>query len=164
MLLRDFVVNDLKSAFNLSVQIVSPSVRRCGKAFKDSIFEGSQCNSAIGNTQSGFNTLFGGKPSQLTDNKDTTQTVNKLLFFEDVDVIFEDEADFYSQLIKLIGMTKVPIILTATSQYFVSKNLLPALHRAQLNYETIQYKVRRPESSELFVLTLFIYIFERFVS
>jgi hypothetical protein len=41
MLLRDFVVNDLKLAFNLSVQIVSPSVRRCGKAFKDAIFEGS---------------------------------------------------------------------------------------------------------------------------
>lgn len=41
MLLRDFVVNDLKLAFNLSVQIISPSVRRYGKAFKDSIFEGS---------------------------------------------------------------------------------------------------------------------------
>lgn len=63
--------------------------------------------------------------------------MNKLLFFEDVDVIFEDESDFYSQLTKLIGMTKVPIILTATSQLFISKNLLPTLHRAQLNYETI---------------------------
>jgi len=96
MLLRDFVVNDLKLAFNLSVQIISPSVRRCGKTFKDSIFEGSQCNSAIGNPQSGFTALFGGKLSQITEAKDTTQTVNKLLFFEDVDVIFEDESDFYS--------------------------------------------------------------------
>lgn len=49
MLLRDFILNDLKIAFNLSVQVISPSVRRYGKVFKDSIFEGSQCNSAIGN-------------------------------------------------------------------------------------------------------------------
>jgi len=96
MLLRDFVVNDLKLAFNLSVQIISPSVRRCGKAFKDSIFEGSQCNSAIVNPQNGFTALFSGRQSQITETKDTTQTVNKLLFFEDVDVVFEDESDFYS--------------------------------------------------------------------
>ena len=41
MLLRDFVVNDLKVAFNLNVQIVSPSVRRSTKTFKETIFEGS---------------------------------------------------------------------------------------------------------------------------
>jgi len=37
------------------------------------------------------------------------------LFFEDVDVIFEDESDFYSQLSRLISITKVPIILTASN-------------------------------------------------
>ena len=72
--------------------------------------------------------------------------MNKLLFFEDVDVIFEDESDFYSQLSRLISITKVPIILTASNYSFITKNLLPVLHRSQLNYETLQYNVRRPES------------------
>lgn len=167
MLLRDYIVNDLKGAFNLNLQIISPSVRRSAKTFKDTIFEGSQCNSAIGNTQNAFNSLFGNKQPQVstTENRqETTQTVNKLLLFEDVDVIFEDESDFYSQLTRLISMTKVPIIITATNQRFITENLLPVLHRSQLNYETMQYKIRRPESKELFALIALIFVFERSVT
>ena len=75
-------------------------------------------------------------------NQDSTQTVNKLLLIEDADVVFADEADFYSQLIKLIGMTKVPIIITATCQSYLSKNLIPLLQKSNLHFETLQYNAK----------------------
>lgn len=37
-----------------------------------------------------------------------------MLLFEDIDQVFNDEGEFHSQLLKLIGVTKVPVILTVS--------------------------------------------------
>lgn len=47
MLIRDFIMNDLKHQFNLSIQIVSPTVKRTATTFKMQIFDGSQSNAAF---------------------------------------------------------------------------------------------------------------------
>jgi hypothetical protein len=49
----------------------------------------------------------------------------KVLFFEDVDIMFDDEKEFlYPQLTKLIKETKVPIILSASSIDLLQNNLI----------------------------------------
>ena len=52
-----------------------------------------------------------------------------------MDVVFWDEADFYSQIMKLITMTKVPVVLTASSHQYVTRNLLGVLSRNQVPFE-----------------------------
>jgi hypothetical protein len=45
-LIRDFILNSMKNAHNLVIQVISGSRRRNANAFKLQIFEGSQCNVA----------------------------------------------------------------------------------------------------------------------
>ena len=61
------------------------------------------------------------------DQRQTTHS--KLLLLEDVDQVFADEPDFYAQLTKLLQVTKVPIILTASNQSYLSTHLLPLLRK-----------------------------------
>ena len=82
------------------VQLISGTRRRNATNFKLHIVEGSQSHAAYESS--------------------------KLLFFEDVDIVFKDEADFYPQLLKLLHMTKVPVVLSATSYI----HLLPIMERA----------------------------------
>lgn len=63
--------------------------------------------------------------------------MNKLIFLQDVDVVFTDEADFYSQIIKLLTMTKVPIILSASSHAYLANNLFPLLQRNSLQFDQV---------------------------
>ena len=44
---RDYILNELKNRYQLSVQVVSPSQRRCALLFRNQILEGSQCNAAL---------------------------------------------------------------------------------------------------------------------
>lgn len=61
-------------------------------------------------------------------NKEESEQVSqKILLFEDIDVVFNDENDFYSQLIKLLQVTKVPIIMTASNFEIVKRNLIEKL-------------------------------------
>jgi len=46
------------------------------------------------------------------------------LLFEDVDIIFPDEDEFYGLLSKLIPNSKVPIILTASDEDKIYNNLI----------------------------------------
>ena len=49
----------------------------------------------------------------------------KVLFFEDIDIVFEDEKEFlYPQLTKLIQASKVPIIMSASSADLIDANLI----------------------------------------
>ena len=45
-LIKDYVMNDLKYQFNLSIQAVSGSRRRNANMFKTQLFDASQCNAA----------------------------------------------------------------------------------------------------------------------
>ena len=47
LVVRDFIMNDLKPRFNLSVQDVSATVKRTASTFKQQIFDGSQCNASF---------------------------------------------------------------------------------------------------------------------
>ena len=74
-------MNELQHQFNLQVQVVNATIKRNSRTFNQNIFDGSQCNAALSN------------PFMATQT--TKQTVNKLIFLQDVDVVFADEADFY---------------------------------------------------------------------
>jgi hypothetical protein len=84
IMIRDFILNSMKNEHNLVVQVISGTRRRNANAFKLQIFEGSQCNAAY--YESGE---FEGQ-------------ARKVLFFEDIDVVFRDESEFYFQLVKLL--------------------------------------------------------------
>jgi hypothetical protein len=76
--------------------------------FKSTVFEGSQHTSVEKN----FKSMF----SSTASLPEEANGPLKLLFFEDIDIIFDDEKEFlYPQLSKLIQASKVPIILSATS-------------------------------------------------
>ena len=47
MLIRDFIMNELKHQYNLSIQTVSPITKRTAAMFQKQIFDGSQSNAAF---------------------------------------------------------------------------------------------------------------------
>ena len=47
LLIRDYILNDLKPRYNLTIQTISPTVRRTATHFKMHIFDGSQSNAAF---------------------------------------------------------------------------------------------------------------------
>ena len=47
LVVRDFIMNDLKQRFNLSIQIVEATMKRTAATFKSQIFDGSQCNASF---------------------------------------------------------------------------------------------------------------------
>lgn len=49
------------------------------------------------------------------ETESSSKYLTKMLLFEDVDTVFADETDFYSQLSKLCLVTKVPILMTASN-------------------------------------------------
>jgi hypothetical protein len=50
MFVRDFIMNELQHQFNLQVQVVSATIKRNARTFNQTIFDGSQCNSALSNS------------------------------------------------------------------------------------------------------------------
>lgn len=80
--------------------------------------------------------------------------------------MFTDEAEFYSQLTKLLLVTKVPVLMTASSYQYVDKHLLPILnrHETEVRYECLDYSHRRPLVSDMEAICLLIKLFEGFVS
>lgn len=105
---------------NLNIQRISGSTRRTSTYFKSSIYEGSQHASVENN----FKALFGKQnqvSSQLTDDNAIPKNSQKVIFFEDIDIIFEDELqdNFYKNLVKLIDQSKVPIIVSGTNAEWI---------------------------------------------
>lgn len=80
--------------------------------------------------------------------------------FEDIDIVFNDEPDFYTQLSKLIQVTKVPVILTASNSTYVCANLLPLLRKTGVEFEMLKYSFERPCQEDLFTLGVLIKLFE----
>ena len=46
-MVRDFIYNELKPRYNLSIQNVPATVKRTSQTFKSQIFDGSQCNASF---------------------------------------------------------------------------------------------------------------------
>lgn len=119
ILARDFIINDLKPQFDLDLQVVTGIVKRNASTFKSQIIEGSQCNATYKKAFPGL----GSKPKSLEgflapvkeEPDSAAKYLTKVLLFEDVDTVFVDETDFYSQLTKLLVLTKVPILMTASN-------------------------------------------------
>lgn len=55
MIIRDYLLGQLKTEMNLDIQKVSGSIKRTAQYFKSSIFEGTQHSSV----EKGFQSLFG---------------------------------------------------------------------------------------------------------
>ena len=142
LLVRDFILNDLKHKFNLSIQSVPAIMKRNTATFKSQIFDGSQCNARF--KENGFlgtSAKVGGEESK---NDSPEVALSKLLLFEDIDLVFNDEGEFYGQLSKLITVTKVPVILTASNSSYVCSNLLPLLRKTGVEFEMLKYTFKRP--------------------
>ena len=161
LIVRDFIKNDLKPRFNLSIQNVPATIKRTGQTFKSQIFDGSQCNASF--KENGFLGNLALSTSAAKENaSDTTKAdaLSKLLLFEDIDLVFNDEADFYSQLGKLIQVTKVPVILTASNSTYICTHLLPLLRKTSVEFEMLKYAFNRPPQTDLFTVSMLIKLFE----
>jgi hypothetical protein len=111
----------LKPEYDLDLQVISGFTKRNAAAFKQNIFEGSQCNAAYKLFS------FGSKSRPEEESKVDPKQLTKVLLFEDVDTVFHDEVDFYPQLVKLLSMTKVPVLMTASSASYIETHLAPLL-------------------------------------
>ena len=74
--------------------------------------------------------------------------------------MFNDEGDFYRELGKLIQVTKVPVILTASNSTYVSAHLLPLLRKTGVEFELLKYAFHRPPNQDLYALCMLIKLFE----
>ena len=66
-------------------------------------------------------------------------------------MVFKDESEFYFQLVKLLQMTKVPVILSASNPSFVTQHLYPMLSRADSQSITpavVHYEVNPMDKGE----------------
>jgi hypothetical protein len=63
-----------------------------------------------------------------------------VLLFEDADIVFSDEEDFYPSLIKLFNMTKVPIIITASNKHIINQHLVTMMKENEVEYGEIDYE------------------------
>lgn len=134
----------------MDLQVVTGIVKRNASTFKSQIIEGSQCNATYKKAFTGL----GSKPKSLEgflapvkeESDNAAKYLTKVLLFEDVDTVFVDETDFYSQLTKLLVLTKVPILMTASNYQYIYKHLLPILARSKdpIAYEVVNYTSRRP--------------------
>ena len=109
LFVRDYLMS-MQHSCGFQLQQITGSARRNAKSFL-TIFESSQCRSAL-----------------------PQSSRHKLLYFSDVDVVFADEQDFYSQLVKLIQVTRVPVIVSAASHTYVAQHLFPVLHRNHISF------------------------------
>ena len=89
-LIRHFVLEILRSEMNLNIQRISGTTRRTAAYFKSAIYEGSQHTSVEKNFKSLFNNLQNSQ-EHSSDEASRAKNSQKLLFFEDIDIIFEDE-------------------------------------------------------------------------
>ena len=60
---------------------------------------------------------------------------------EDIDMVFADEQEFYNQLCKLLAITKVPVVMTASSLDYLQTHFIPLLkkHQEIIDFEEIDY-------------------------
>ena len=75
---------------NLNIQRVSGATRRTAAYFKTSIYEGSQHASVENNFKSLFTNHNQGS-DLISDEATVPKNSQKVIFFEDIDIIFEDE-------------------------------------------------------------------------
>lgn len=82
------------------------------------------------------------------------------MFFEDIDQVFNDESEFHPQLLKLISVTKVPVILTMSENPEVKAQVEAALSDAEVSFEKVKYKYLKPKTDELRIALSIIKVFE----
>jgi hypothetical protein len=96
--------------YNFSVKVVSGSSRRNPSYFEKHLKEASQSEA-----MQSMSSFFNMSNKELKGGEEQVKTkAQRVIVFEDVDVVFRDEPEFLSSLIKLISNTKVPIILTTS--------------------------------------------------
>lgn len=84
------------------------------------------------------------------------QASEKIIFFEDVDLLFRDEEEsFYGQLTRLIQQSKVPIIVSATSRESISTFIEDFLEHDGVRHKIFNFKVKQnPVEWQQAVLTI----------
>lgn len=84
-------MEELKQNLNLNIQRISGTTKRTTKYFQQDIYQGSQHTSVEKN----FQKLFaGGSNTEEAPVEAPSNGPLKVLFFEDIDIIFEDEKEF----------------------------------------------------------------------
>jgi hypothetical protein len=64
---------------------------------------------------------------------------------------------------KLLGLTKVPVILTASNMKIIKDNLIDQIKESDIKYDTVRYRYIRLLSKDVKVLLKMIFIVENFV-
>jgi hypothetical protein len=79
--------------------------------------------------------------TESTSPETPQQLSQKILLFEDIDQVFNDESDFHSQLLKLICVTKVPIIITLSKiTDDVNRSFIEPFKEMNIDYDLVNYK------------------------
>jgi len=65
-------------------------------------------------------------------------------------MVFHDEGDFHSQLIKLVGVTKVPLILTMSNLTpDLETTLMNPLREPNVAFDIVNYKYMKMNPKEM---------------
>ena len=87
-----------------------------------------------------------------------------MLLFEDIDQVFHDESEFHQQLLKLIGVTKVPIILTMSNlSPDLKYSFLDPFKQLNIDYDLVNYKYQQMRPRDLLFAFQTILLFESLI-
>jgi len=78
--------------------------------------------------------------------------------------VFNDEAEFHSQLIKLLTVTKVPVILTMRENKELKDYLKSQMMEMGIVSDIVKYRYLRVNKAELAFAIKTIYLLEGFIS
>lgn len=75
--------------------------------------------------------------------------------------MFHDEAEFHSQLIKLIGVAKIPLILTMSAlPPQIDESFMSPLRELEVPFDVVKYKYMQLRPKEIVYLLKIISVFE----
>ncbi len=75
--------------------------------------------------------------------------------------MFNDEGEFHSQLLKLAGVTKVPLILTMSRlDATVTKSFFEPFKLLEIDYDYVNYRYQQMRPKDLLKSLQIIYLFE----
>lgn len=162
-LIREFVLNELKDDHNLDIQRISLLQKRTAAYFKNSILEGTQSTVEAASANKILCAFFKKPPVAVVAEQKELQLSQKILLFEDIDQVFTDEGEFHSQLIKLLEVTKVPVIFTMRENKALKEYLKQKMVELGLAFDVVKYRYLKAAQDELRFILVIIHLLEGFV-
>jgi len=77
--------------------------------------------------------------------------------------VFYDEEEFYYQLMKVLEVTKVPVILTLNNKSDMKKEIISLLKERHIDFEEVFYSTCKIKGKEVKAILQIIGLFEYYV-